>query len=72
MQLANAIPSTPLELILACRPDVLVKGGDWPVEKIVGAAEVQAWGGKVCSIPFRFDRSTTALLGRIRKFFALD
>ena len=57
---------TPLNLILACRPDVLVKGGDWQVEKIVGAREVQGWGGKVHSIPFLHERSTTALLNKIR------
>jgi D-glycero-beta-D-manno-heptose 1-phosphate adenylyltransferase len=57
---------TPLKLILACKPDVLVKGGDWPVEKIVGAAEVQGWGGKVHSIPFLHERSTTAMLKKIR------
>jgi len=57
---------TPLSLILAARPDVLVKGGDWPVERIVGAREVRGWGGSVHSIPFRFERSTTSLLGRIR------
>jgi rfaE bifunctional protein nucleotidyltransferase chain/domain len=57
---------TPLELILACRPEVLVKGGDWPVDKIVGALEVSSWGGTVCSIPFAFERSTTQLLDRIR------
>ena len=57
---------TPYELILLCRPDVLVKGGDWPVHRIVGAAEVQSWGGQVHSIPFLFDRSTTRLLSRIR------
>lgn len=57
---------TPLALILAARPDVLVKGGDWPVERIVGAAEVQSWGGEIHSIPFRFERSTTSLLSRIR------
>jgi len=57
---------TPLELILACRPDVLVKGGDWPVDRIVGAAEVQSWGGSVHSIAFRHQRSTTSLLARIR------
>ena len=58
---------TPLSLILICRPDVLVKGGDWPVEQIVGAQEVLDWGGTVKSIPFQFERSTTALLSRIRK-----
>jgi rfaE bifunctional protein nucleotidyltransferase chain/domain len=57
---------TPLDTILACRPDVLVKGGDWPAEKIVGAAEVLAWGGRVHSIPFEFERSTTSTLARIR------
>jgi rfaE bifunctional protein nucleotidyltransferase chain/domain len=58
---------TPLSLILICRPDVLVKGGDWPVDQIVGAREVLGWGGTVKSIPFQFERSTTALLSRIRK-----
>jgi D-glycero-beta-D-manno-heptose 1-phosphate adenylyltransferase len=57
---------TPLELILLTRPDVLVKGGDWPVQKIVGATEVLSWGGQVHSIPFLFDRSTSATLDRIR------
>ena len=57
---------TPLELILACRPQVLVKGGDWPVHSIVGAREVQAWGGTVHSIPFLYQRSTTALVNKIR------
>ncbi|HQT01423.1 MAG: D-glycero-beta-D-manno-heptose 1-phosphate adenylyltransferase [Hydrogenophilales bacterium 16-64-46] len=57
---------TPLDLILTVHPDVLVKGGDWPAEHIVGAAEVLAWGGSVHSIPFRHHTSTTALLQRIR------
>ena len=57
---------TPLARILECRPDHLVKGGDWPVEKIVGAREVAGWGGKVHSIPFIHERSTTRLLDKIR------
>jgi len=57
---------TPLECILAARPDVLVKGGDWPVERMVGAREVIGWGGTVRSIPFVHERSTTALLAHIR------
>lgn len=57
---------TPLRRILDCRPDILVKGGDWPTDQIVGAKEVQAWGGKVISIPFIHQRSTTALLEKIR------
>ena len=58
---------TPLARILDCRPDVLVKGGDWPVEKIVGYREVIAWGGVVHSIPFIHERSTTALMEKIRR-----
>ncbi len=58
---------TPLELIKRVRPDHLVKGGDWPLQKIVGYAEVKAYGGQVRSIPFRFDRSTTKLIRRIRE-----
>ncbi len=57
---------TPLNLILACKPDMLVKGGDWKPANIVGAKEVQGWGGSVHSIPFRHERSTTALLKKIR------
>ena len=58
---------TPLARILDCRPDVLVKGGDWPVERIVGYREVIAWGGSVHSIPFIHERSTTALMEKIRR-----
>ena len=58
---------TPLDCILTARPDVLVKGGDWPVDKIVGAPEVLARGGQVLSIPFIHQRSTTALLEKIRR-----
>ncbi|MPZ45951.1 MAG: D-glycero-beta-D-manno-heptose 1-phosphate adenylyltransferase [Betaproteobacteria bacterium] len=58
---------TPIDLIVQLRPDVLVKGGDWPQERIVGAAEVRLRGGRVVSLPFRHDRSTTGLIERIRK-----
>jgi bifunctional ADP-heptose synthase (sugar kinase/adenylyltransferase) len=47
-------------------PEVLAKGGDWPVERIAGAPGVLARGGRVLSIPFEHERSTTALLERIR------
>ncbi|MBI1905479.1 MAG: D-glycero-beta-D-manno-heptose 1-phosphate adenylyltransferase [Rhodocyclales bacterium] len=57
---------TPLNCILAARPDVLVKGGDWSEHAIVGAAEVKGWGGSVHSIAFEHARSTTDLLARIR------
>ena len=57
---------TPLARILECRPEHLVKGGDWAPDRIVGAAEVKGWGGQVHSIAFRHERSTTRLLSRIR------
>ena len=57
---------TPIELIRSVLPDVLVKGGDWAPDRIVGADLVLARGGRVHSIPFRFDRSTSALLAKIR------
>ena len=58
---------TPLQRILECRPEILVKGGDWPVDKIVGCPEVLGWGGTVHSIPFIHLKSTTALLEKIRR-----
>ena len=57
---------TPLARIVQCRPDHLVKGGDWAAGHIVGATEVKGWGGQVHSIPFQHDRSTTRLLSKIR------
>jgi len=58
---------TPLNLIRRVAPDHLVKGGDWPEDRIVGAEWVRARGGTVHSIPVRFDRSTTALIERLRR-----
>lgn len=52
---------TPLELITALRPDVLVKGGDYAPAEIVGAAEVMGWGGRVLTLPFVAGRSTSAI-----------
>lgn len=57
---------TPLRLIERIKPDHLVKGGDWPPDKIVGSDFVRSHGGQVHSIPFRFQRSTSDLLRRIR------
>ena len=57
---------TPLELIRAVRPHVLVKGGDWPPERIVGRDLVEADGGTVHSLPLIPGYSTTALITRIR------
>jgi rfaE bifunctional protein nucleotidyltransferase chain/domain len=57
---------TPLALILAVRPDILAKGGDWKADSIVGAREVLSWGGAVQSIPFEHARSTTAVIGKLK------
>lgn len=57
---------TPLELIIAVKADVLVKGGDWKPEAMVGAKEVKSWGGAVYSIPLLPGRSTTSVIERIR------
>ena len=57
---------TPLARITDARPNVLVKGGDWAIDKIVGATEVTSWGGSVHAINFQFERSTTATLAKIR------
>jgi len=58
---------TPLELIMATKPDVLVKGGDWDVSSIVGAPFVLERGGEVLSIPLVPDSSTTGLVEMIIK-----
>ncbi|HKJ82961.1 MAG TPA: D-glycero-beta-D-manno-heptose 1-phosphate adenylyltransferase [Mariprofundaceae bacterium] len=58
---------TPLNLITALLPDVLVKGGDYQPDQIVGAKEVREHGGKVIVIPFRDGHSTTSLIARIRE-----
>jgi D-glycero-beta-D-manno-heptose 1-phosphate adenylyltransferase len=57
---------TPLALILALEPDILVKGADWAEQHIVGAPEVRARGGRVVSLPIRHARSTTDVIARIR------
>ena len=58
---------TPRALIMECRPDVLVKGGDYTAETTAGAAEVIAAGGRFVAIPFAYDRSTSALVARMRR-----
>ena len=57
---------TPFNLIETIQPDILVKGGDWTVENIVGAKETIQRGGEVYSIPFLYDTSTTKTLQAIR------
>ena len=58
---------TPLALIVACMPEILVKGGDYDETTSVGAREVIAAGGRFVAIPIRYRRSTTALVDAIRK-----
>lgn len=58
--------NTPLALIQALRPDVLVKGADYEPSQIIGAAEVEEWGGRVVRIPLVPHRSTTELVRRLR------
>jgi len=57
---------TPLQLVRHLRPDVIVKGGDYAPETIVGAGEVRARGGEVVVIPLRPGQSTTAIIERLR------
>ena len=58
---------TPRALITALRPDVLVKGADYARDDIVGAAEVEAWGGRVVRVPLVPGYSTSDLLARLRR-----
>ena len=60
---------TPYEIIKKIIPDVLVKGGDWPVENIVGRDLVEANGGKVETIEFINDRSTTNIIKTVLERF---
>ncbi len=59
--------NTPAELIAALRPDVLVKGGDYTPEEIVGADTVERGGGRVVVIPYVESRSTTELIRQLRE-----
>lgn len=57
---------TPIDLIAALHPDILVKGGDYDMDTLPESALVRGWGGRALAIPFEHDRSTTALLTRVR------
>ncbi len=61
---------TPFEAVKLLRPDILVKGGDWAVDKIVGGDLVESWGGKVTNIPVVPGRSTTNLIEIVRERYA--
>ncbi len=58
---------TPLALIRALKPDVLVKGADYAPEAIVGAKDVEGWGGRVVRVPLVQGQSSTQLLARLRE-----
>ncbi|MFA5583536.1 MAG: D-glycero-beta-D-manno-heptose 1-phosphate adenylyltransferase, partial [Bacteriovoracaceae bacterium] len=57
---------TPLSLILKIKPNILVKGGDWKIDQIVGAKEVIASGGEVFSLNFVDGYSTTSIITKIQ------
>ncbi|HON58289.1 MAG TPA: D-glycero-beta-D-manno-heptose 1-phosphate adenylyltransferase [Smithella sp.] len=63
---------TPLELIKFLQPDVLIKGGDWPEEKVVGRDEVKKWGGRVAIIPEVEGKSTTNIVERILNLYGAE
>lgn len=56
---------TPLNLICTLKPDILIKGGDWPEDKVVGRNEIQQWGGHVTLIPEVIGKSTTNIVDKI-------
>ncbi|MDQ7038164.1 MAG: D-glycero-beta-D-manno-heptose 1-phosphate adenylyltransferase [Aquificota bacterium] len=60
---------TPMRLIEAIRPDVLVKGGDWTPDRIVGKELVESYGGKVVTVPVEFNISTTEIVERIVRLY---
>jgi len=57
----------PYNIINTLKPDVLVKGGDWALDKIIGADLVKSWGGKVMNIPVVEGRSTTNLIDIVKE-----
>jgi D-beta-D-heptose 7-phosphate kinase/D-beta-D-heptose 1-phosphate adenosyltransferase len=56
---------TPLELIVTLRPDVLVKGGDYTPEQVVGRSEVEGWGGELLIVPLTPGQSTTSIIEKM-------
>lgn len=60
---------TPQELIVYLKPDVLIKGGDWPEDKVVGRDDVKKWGGRVVLIPEVKGKSTTNIVEKIKEVY---
>jgi len=63
---------TPLELITYLKPDVLIKGGDWAEDKVVGRDDVKKWGGRVILIPEVKGKSTTNVVEKIKEVYSLN
>lgn len=61
--------STPLDLITYLKPDILIKGGDWTEEKVVGRDEVKSWGGRLVLVPEVKGRSTTNIVEKIKTVY---
>jgi len=62
----------PYRVISAIQPDVLVKGGDWPIEKIIGRDVVEARGGRVVNVPYVEGASTTGIIEKIIKMYSKE
>jgi D-beta-D-heptose 7-phosphate kinase/D-beta-D-heptose 1-phosphate adenosyltransferase len=62
--------TTPLELIILLKPDVLIKGGDWAQDKVVGRDEIKKWGGKLTLIPEIKGKSTTSIVEKIKQVYS--
>jgi D-beta-D-heptose 7-phosphate kinase/D-beta-D-heptose 1-phosphate adenosyltransferase len=60
---------TPRRIIAALLPDVLVKGGDWGPNRVVGREEVEAAGGRVVIVPYFKGRSSTSIIGKVLRSF---
>jgi rfaE bifunctional protein nucleotidyltransferase chain/domain len=63
---------TPLELINYLKPDIIIKGGDWPEDKVVGRDDVKKWGGRVILIPEVEGKSTTNIVEKIKKVYCFN
>jgi rfaE bifunctional protein nucleotidyltransferase chain/domain len=63
---------TPLELINYLKPDIIIKGGDWPEDKVVGRDEVKKWGGRVILIPEVEGKSTTNVVEKIKEVYCFN
>lgn len=66
-QVVTFSEDTPLELVKRLRPDIIVKGGDYAEDTIVGAEEVKSWGGRVIVVPLTPGQSTTRIVERMRE-----